>query len=503
MCGTDLERESHKCVVEWLTGQRRAFTDRFNRIEIAADWSNGKVAMCGTSYGGTLPFEVATTGVKGLETIVPYAGIASWYDYTNSQGVSTRFNVNYKDYLASYNCGGTYLDKDWTVPDERYGSWLWQVSRDEDATNGDYAPVWAESDYSDDYEKINCSALIVHGLNDYNVTTKQADLMYQAFKRAGKTAKLIFHQNGHMDLYSYQINGEPWLEILNKWLSHYLYGVENGIDKREELTWQDNVTGEFKFTDHWRDLEYVEAPVPSDSDVDSVTSIGLAEYIEDFAEDRGEAGLVSEMMDSYFDTISENFAASYEVELPDDTTICGVPEVKVRLSSARADLDGLMITAALVDSREDGEPFKAFMLKSKLYDTVPKRVVDEIEPGGGLPLMELYEHVQSSTRSKAVSFGWTDLRNPGLGYDSSDYEKSEDLVPGKFYDYTFYMLPTVYTVAPGHRLKLVLTAWDPFRAFLDEGYELDMSLTERIEHFSYSYTVDNSSIEVRLPVLGG
>ena len=78
LCGTHLERDSHAAVVEWLTGDRRAFTDRTHNIEIRADWSNGNVAMTGCSYGGTLPFSVATTGVKGLKTIIPVAGIASW-----------------------------------------------------------------------------------------------------------------------------------------------------------------------------------------------------------------------------------------------------------------------------------------------------------------------------------------------------------------------------------------------------------------------------------------
>ena len=84
LCGTHLERDSHSAVVEWLTGDRVAYVDKTSNITIKADWCNGKVAMTGVSYGGTLPFSVATTGVKGLETIVPIAGIASWYDYTNS-----------------------------------------------------------------------------------------------------------------------------------------------------------------------------------------------------------------------------------------------------------------------------------------------------------------------------------------------------------------------------------------------------------------------------------
>ena len=44
------------------------------------------VAMTGLSWAGTTTFGVASTGVEGLKTIVPAAGIASWYDHFNSQG---------------------------------------------------------------------------------------------------------------------------------------------------------------------------------------------------------------------------------------------------------------------------------------------------------------------------------------------------------------------------------------------------------------------------------
>lgn len=103
LCGMDLERDSHKNVIEWLTGDRRAFTDRTGNIEIKADWCNGNVAMTGASYGGTIPFEVAVSWVKGLKTIIPFAGIANWYDYTNAQGVPLANAVHYADSLAGYN----------------------------------------------------------------------------------------------------------------------------------------------------------------------------------------------------------------------------------------------------------------------------------------------------------------------------------------------------------------------------------------------------------------
>ena len=44
-------------------------------VEWAASqpWSTGKVGMTGTSYNGTLPISAATTGVAGLEAIIPIA----------------------------------------------------------------------------------------------------------------------------------------------------------------------------------------------------------------------------------------------------------------------------------------------------------------------------------------------------------------------------------------------------------------------------------------------
>ena len=41
--------------------------------------------------------EVATTGVEGLKTIIPLAGISNWYEYSNSQGVSIYSEPHYTD----------------------------------------------------------------------------------------------------------------------------------------------------------------------------------------------------------------------------------------------------------------------------------------------------------------------------------------------------------------------------------------------------------------------
>ena len=66
---------------------RRATPTRDGNEEVTADWSTGKVGMTGTSYNGTLPIAAATTGVEGLEAIIPVAPNTSYYHYYRSNGL--------------------------------------------------------------------------------------------------------------------------------------------------------------------------------------------------------------------------------------------------------------------------------------------------------------------------------------------------------------------------------------------------------------------------------
>jgi len=500
LCGTHLERDSHKAVVEWLTGKRKAFTDRTGRIEIRADWSNGKVAMSGCSYGGTLPFEVATTGVEGLETIIPSAGIASWYDYTNSQGVPTIFEVSYANALAAFNCGGTFLDDRWTVMNKEYGSWLWQIAQDQLETNGNYAPIWEESNYAKDWEGIRCSALIVQGLNDFNVNTKQADLMAQAFAKAGKPYTLVLHQDGHNVLDNTIVNGELWNEILTRWLAYYLYGIDNPSKDMPAVLVQSNVDGSWTACDAWRDFDYIDAAVSYTRDRNVVKSKDMAAYAQACMVATPDGASV-EMQDTFYMSLPDELAAKYAIELSDGTDVYGVPEVHLRLSCEIQDYEGLMITAVLADVADDGNPFDAYVLKDVMGRRLPVRTIGEYEGASAWRSNNIVEYVQDSTAVKVISYGWTDLTNPGCGYDSSEYTTTARLVAGEFYDYTFYMLPTAYTVQPGHHLELILTTWDPYRAFLDESFEnLNMDKDAEAIDYDYSYIVDNQSIRVRIPV---
>jgi X-Pro dipeptidyl-peptidase len=76
-----------KAVVDWLNGRARGFTSPDGDEQITAHWSTGRVGMIGTSYNGTLPIAAATTGVDGLEAIIPIAPNTSYWHYYRSHGL--------------------------------------------------------------------------------------------------------------------------------------------------------------------------------------------------------------------------------------------------------------------------------------------------------------------------------------------------------------------------------------------------------------------------------
>src|ERR1019366_6246269 len=82
------ERAAMRFVIDWLNGRARGFTTPLGNEEVTAtSWSTGKVGMIGTSYEGTLPLAAATTGVKGLEVVVPVSPNTSYYHYYRSNGL--------------------------------------------------------------------------------------------------------------------------------------------------------------------------------------------------------------------------------------------------------------------------------------------------------------------------------------------------------------------------------------------------------------------------------
>lgn len=526
-CGTDLEIDAFKCVIEWLHGDRVAYTDKTSNIPVKADWSNGSVGMTGRSYAGTTQFGLAATGVEGLDTIVPVAGIASWYEYTNSQGISTETDPAYSDVLALY-CAGRYLDKaDWATIQEKYGSYLYQIQQDQLATNGDYSDHWANRDYTLDPSKIQCPALIVHGLNDDNVKTKQFDLMYQAYEKAGVTAKLLLHQDGHLTPtypsqgIQFRIGDQSYDEILNQWFSHYLYGVDNGIENMPAVTAQSSHDAQVWNTyDAWKTDKAITLTGSAAGKTSTISSDYAAIGVDrsnwkDTFTGGSTASSAMYTMDVTADTVIKgsvavNFQAATTngktVTAPRGETMAVVDhdnqanpanldhdnymgaattgETVHTPDAALIDRDGLMVSAMLVDLAPAGKTFPAFNTNPTYVDknTLAK---GGAWMGGGLKNFDLVEMKPTQVNYKIIARGWMDLCNPGSGYASSTAADKVKLEEGKYYNYTLNLQPNLYEVEAGHKLALVIYAWEPGMAKYSQNYTI---------------TLNNATVSASIPV---
>jgi X-Pro dipeptidyl-peptidase len=204
-----------RAVVDWLNGRAVAHNRAGRRVR--ATWTTGRVGMIGTSYDGTLPNAVAATGVEGLEALVPVSAISSWYDYYRAGGAVVApggFQGEDTDVLA--RAVNTRANRRICRPVIR------ALTRRQDRRTGDYGPFWARRDYLRDVGRVRAAVLVAHGLRDWNVKTEHAGQWYSALRRAGVEHKIYWHQGGH--------GGLPPARLLNRWFTHYLFGVDNGVD---------------------------------------------------------------------------------------------------------------------------------------------------------------------------------------------------------------------------------------------------------------------------------
>src|SRR4051794_33186641 len=175
--GADAETLGTKAVIDWLNGRAAAF-DAGGAPVSAQSWTTGDVGMVGTSYNGTLPNQVATTGVEGLKTIIPVSAISSWYDYYRANGLVVAPHSN-----ANGTGENDYLGEDTDVLGDFIGGPRMQeggtcrfmhdyLLGNQDRVTGDFTSFWAARDYLSKADRIRASVFVVHGLNDLNVRTK-------------------------------------------------------------------------------------------------------------------------------------------------------------------------------------------------------------------------------------------------------------------------------------------------------------------------------------------
>ncbi|WP_432893833.1 Xaa-Pro dipeptidyl-peptidase [Kribbella sp. CA-245084] len=221
-----------KAVIDWLNGRARAYTTKDGSTRAVAGWTTGNVGMIGTSYNGTLPEAVATTGVAGLKAIVPISAISDWYDYyrangmvraphssSNPSGNNNAFQGEDLDVLADV----VYSRLDETGARTICQPVIDDIERNIDRATGNRNKFWQERDYMKDVRNVRAATLLAHGNNDFNVMTKNAAQFYAALKKQHVPHMFYFHQGGH--------GGAPPDVLVNYWFTRYLYGVQNGVEQ--------------------------------------------------------------------------------------------------------------------------------------------------------------------------------------------------------------------------------------------------------------------------------
>ena len=460
--GSDLEINAFKNIIEWVNGKRKAYTDKTSNVEIKADWATGNVAMTGLSWAGTTTFGVAATGVEGLKTIVPAAGIASWYDYFNSQG--TQFgNAPYSDlsWLSLYVSTRMLDQDDWAGIWQNYANYINQLNKDQYAHDRNYSDVWKERDYTLHPENIKTSALIVHGLNDDNVKTKHFELMYDALKKAGQEVKLYLHQGDHVYPaamsrgYGITAKGQDFYDLLNTWLTHYLYGVDNHVESLPAVLAQNNYDpSKWTSYDNWKTSQRLFLNAQSKRLEETISS------------DYAGAGVEVAKRDETVSQGSSKANMTFVSEVTEDTTIKGHIPVHFKAALAKGQGKNFQINALLVDVADQD------------FDVVgngsvkPDKTADAFWMGSNLSNLSVADFETIKTKYKVIAKGWINLANPESGYDSASSRASIEPKVGEYHDYTVYLQPNLYTVKKGHKLALVFNTYDPSDLTVEHPYEV-------------------------------
>lgn len=508
--GSEYERDAFKSVVEWLHGDRVAYADREGKIETKADWANGNVAMTGRSYAGTMPFAVATTGVEGLKTIVPVAGIADWYTQQNMQGAQRYWPKEMLNSFLAYFCSSRYNDE--TLSEKQLddiAAFHHELSLQQLKCGFDYDPdFWGAGNYRLHADQIKCSALIVHGFNDENVSTKQFEMMHTAFEQAGQTVKLILHQGPHITPtmanknYGILIDGKFYDDIVNEWISHYLYGVENGAEKMPEVLAQTNYDQKkWEVESAWE----TEHTMKLASKEESKTVIDT---------DWEKAGVSAENFDDVMAQKSTNMAQRYVTDTFEEAvtvqgTVCLNLKAALKDGNIETDFDPEnrndvdTLTMQLGNSKVSGkmddveiavllcdvcdEEFDSIQTVDPERNIVPVTTVKEggIINGGDLPAFDEAEFNTVHKKYRVITRAFADLCNPEAGYAPETAQNSIELKKSESHDYTVYLNATRYTVEPGHRLAVVVATEDPVNCLI---------------HKTYSVEIDDSSVIVEVPV---
>jgi len=331
-------------VIDWLGGRRPGFASPGGGEEVRADWSTGRVGMTGTSYNGTLPLAAATTGVEGLEAIIPVAPNTSYYHYYRSNGL-VRSPGGYPgedvDVLFDFIHSGDPARRAYCESEVR-GEMTQQLDR----TTGDYNDFWAERDYLNHMDGVRAATLMSHGFNDWNVMPEHSFRISRALKERGVPVQIYYHQGGH--------GGPPPLRMMNRWFTRYLLDVENGVES-DPRSWIVREEADPSDPTPYADYPHPEAAAVTLHPSGDGQGTGSLTLESGAFGDAGQAGENASFTDNFnFDAAqlaaaerSEHRLLFATPALTRDVHISGQPTVRVRMTSEPAAVNLSIMVVAL------------------------------------------------------------------------------------------------------------------------------------------------------------
>jgi X-Pro dipeptidyl-peptidase len=410
-----------KAVIDWLNGRAKGYTTADGAEEVMADWTTGKVGMIGTSYNGTLPVAAATTGVEGLEAIVPIAPNTSYYHYYRSNGL-VRHPGGWLgediDFLYDFINSGDPERRAWCNATVRDG----EMAAGRDRVTGDYNEFWAGRDYLNVVDNIRAATFMTHAFNDWNVVPEHSVRIVEALKQRGVPLMMYYHQGGH--------GGAPPLELTNRWFTRYLYGIDNGVEN-DPRAWIVREGAE-----RLEPTPYPDYPNPAAAPVPLYLTAGAV----------GTGGL----------TLSPQPGQGAEA-LVDNVSFAGGALARAEWTNHRL----LYATPPLADSVH---------LSGTASITVR---VGADRPAVNLSvwLVMLPWNGGADDYSNVITRGWADPKNHASLTDE------EPLVPGRFYDVSFDLQPDDQIVPAGRRIGLLIFSSDrDFTLWPRPGAELTVDL---------------------------
>jgi X-Pro dipeptidyl-peptidase len=455
--GDSPEQLAPKAVIDWLNGRAKGYTTETGTGEVSAvRWSTGKVGMTGTSYDGTIPLAAAVTGVTGLEAIIPVAPNTSYYHYYRTNGLVRHpggwlgEDIDFLyDYIESGDpamratCNAMYRDK------------LFAENRHRDT--GDYNAFWAARDLLPKVGNIKAAVLMAHAFNDWNVVPEHSVRIYTALK--GRVPLMsYFHQGGH--------GGNPPMELMNKWFTRYLYGVQNGIEKEPRA---------------WIVREAPPAPAPA-------------------PDAPGRGGRAPMPAPTPYADYPNPDASPVTLMFTSGGHAQGGLQVRTSTAATRSAtteklVDDVQFTAqALAASAES--PNRLLYVTPLLSDSVHLSgfagVTLKLASSKPAANLSVYLVALPWSGPNPITRGWADPQNHASLTGLGDYHSTTPgmpLVPGQFVSMTFPLEPTDKIVPAGARLGVMVFSSDrEFTLWPKPGTEL---------------TIDLAASSAQLPVVGG